>query len=207
MSKLAILGASGHGKVVADTALQTGWAQVVFFDDAWPGVAENGSWRVVGDSGSLLERLSEFDGIVVGIGNNRIRLDKTHELQAKGANLVSVIHPRAIVSDSVILGAGSVVFAGSVIQIDSQLGDACIVNTNASIDHDCWLGDGVHICPGANIAGLVSIGEASWIGIGASVKQLTTIGSAVTVGAGGAVVNDIENEQVVVGVPARPIGQ
>ena len=37
MKTLAILGASGHGKVVADAALSTGlWQEVVFYDDAWP---------------------------------------------------------------------------------------------------------------------------------------------------------------------------
>jgi hypothetical protein len=44
MKRLAILGASGHGKVVADTALSAGWAEVVFFDDGWPGLQANGHW-------------------------------------------------------------------------------------------------------------------------------------------------------------------
>ncbi|WP_280540226.1 acetyltransferase [Chromohalobacter sp. 11-W] len=207
MIKLAILGASGHGKVIADTALQAGWAQVVFFDDAWPEVAENGSWSVVGDSSSLFDRLSDFDGVVVGIGNNRIRLEKTRGLQSKGAKLTTIIHPRATVSDSVKIGAGSVILAGSVIQVDSELGVACIVNTSASIDHDCFLGDGVHVCPGAAVAGSVRVGEGSWIGIGSSIKQLIKIGYGVTVGAGAAVIRDVQDDQVVVGVPAAPVTQ
>lgn len=200
--RLAILGASGHGKVVADTALAAGWQDVVFFDDAWPEREANGRWSVVGDTQSLCERLDSFEGVVVGIGNNRIRLLKTRELSAAGAPLVTIVHPHALVSPQVRLGAGSVVFAGAVVQVDSRLGDACIINTNASVDHDCRLADGVHVCPGVALAGLVSVGEASWIGIGASVKQLIQLGANVTVGTGAAVIHDVADGQTVVGVPA-----
>lgn len=202
---LAILGASGHGKVVADTALAAGWEDVVFFDDAWPGLANNGCWSVIGDTGALLKRLREFDGIIVGIGDNRIRLAKTRELIAAGASLATIVHPHAVVSPRAQLGAGSVVFAGGVVQVDSRLGAACIINTNANLDHDCNVEDGVHICPGTSVAGLVCVGEASWLGIGASVKQLVTIGADVTVGASAAVICDVPDGQTVVGVPARPI--
>ncbi|MGJ7457474.1 acetyltransferase [Halomonas sp. RA08-2] len=205
--KLAILGASGHGKVVADTALQAGWQEVVFFDDAWPELTENSAWSVVGDSARLIERLAEFDGVSVGIGNNRIRLAKARELMAAGAAMPNIVHPSAMVSPLATLGAGCVIFAGAVIQVDSRLGQACIVNTNASVDHDCQLADGVHICPGIAVAGLVIIGECSWIGIGASVKQLVRIGRDATVGAGAVVVSDVRDEQIVIGNPAKPFAQ
>ncbi|MEQ6917347.1 acetyltransferase [Halomonas aquatica] len=201
--KLAVLGASGHGKVVADTALAAGWEDVVFFDDAWPALTQNGIWPVVGDTDALMTQRNEFDGIVVGIGSNRIRLNKTRELSYSGAKLTTIVHPCAVLSPTVQLGMGSVVFAGAVIQVDCRLGAACIVNTNASIDHDCCLADGVHVCPGTSIAGLVTVGEVSWIGIGASVKQMVKIGEGVTVGAGAAVVSDVSDSETVVGVPAH----
>jgi len=72
--RLAILGASGHGKVVADAASLSGWGEIVFFDDAWPAVAKNGPWEVVGRSPDLLTKAAEFDGAVVAIGNNGIRM-------------------------------------------------------------------------------------------------------------------------------------
>nr|WP_298248833.1 acetyltransferase [uncultured Halomonas sp.] len=205
--KLAILGASGHGKVVADTALQAGWQEVVFFDDAWPQLTEIGAWPVVGDSRALLETANTFDGVIVGIGNNAIRLAKTRELIDARAPIVTIIHPSAVVSPMARLCAGCVVFAGAIVQIDSRLGHACIVNTHASVDHDCVLEDGVHICPGANLAGLVHVGEVSWVGIGASLKQLIRIGRDVVVGAGAAVVEDVADSDAVVGVPARSIAQ
>ena len=77
------------------------------------------------------------------------------------------------------------------------------MSTNSSVDHDCKLADGVHVCPGANLAGGVTVGVKSWIGIGSSVKELVTIGSRSTIGAGAAVVSDIPDDVVAVGVPAR----
>lgn len=201
--RLAILGASGHGKVIADTALQAGWHEVVFYDDAWPSLQANGRWPVIGDTQCLIAQLGEAEGVIVGIGNNRVRLQKTRELATCGARLISLMHPDAIVSHYAELGQGSVVLAGGIIQVDCRIGEACIVNTRASIDHDCYLADGVHICPGTTLAGSVSVGEASWIGIGASIKQLICIGNDVTVGAGAAVIADVPDGQTVVGVPAR----
>jgi putative NADH-flavin reductase len=126
---LAILGASGHGKVIADAAEQAGWHSVTFFDDGWPELKENGPWAVQGDTSALLTKLSDFDGIVVGIGTNCIRAVKQLELSDAGAKLVSIVHPTAVVSSHAAIGSGSVVFANSVINACAVVGAGVIVNT------------------------------------------------------------------------------
>jgi len=201
--KLAVLGASGHGKVVADTAECCGWRTVEFFDDAWPGVQANAAWSVVGDTAALMGRLADFDGVVVAIGNNRIRHTKLLELRAAGACLITLVHPAAIVSRYAVIGEGTVIFAGAVVNAEARINLGCILNTGCSIDHDCLLGDAVHISPGARLAGAVQVGGLSWIGIGASVRQLVHIGERVMVGAGSAVVSDIPSDVTVAGVPAK----
>ena len=201
--KLAVLGASGHGKVVADTAECCGWRTVEFFDDAWPGVQANAAWSVVGDTAALMGRLADFDGVVVAIGNNRIRHTKLLELRAAGACLITLVHPAAIVSRYAVIGEGTVIFAGAVVNAEARINLGCILNTGCSIDHDCLLGDAVHISPGARLAGAVQVGDLSWIGIGASVRQLVHIGERVMVGAGSAVVSDIPSDVTVAGVPAK----
>jgi len=207
MHKLAILGASGHGKIVADAALQSEWDEVVFFDDAWPELKVNGSWSVVGDTQALLGCVSEFSGVAVAIGNNRIRLAKLRGFQKLGVSLPVLVHPRAYVADDAALEAGTVVFVAAVVQPGSMIGAGCIVNTAATVDHDCFLAAGVHVCPGAHLAGGVKVGECSWIGIGSAVNQYLTIGADVTVGAGAAVVRDIPDCQTVAGVPTRCLGK
>ncbi|MGV8842871.1 MAG: acetyltransferase [Pseudomonas sp.] len=205
MRKLAILGASGHGKVVADAAECCGWDSIEFFDDAWPSRHDNGVWAIVGDTPALLTRLDEYAGVVVAIGDNRIRQAKLSALQASGAKLITLLHPAATVSRYACIGVGSVVFAGVVVNVGVQVGLGAILNTGCSIDHDCVVGDAVHISPGVRLAGGVYIGDLSWIGIGANVRQLIRIGSCVTVGAGAAVVSDIADDATVVGVPARVV--
>jgi sugar O-acyltransferase (sialic acid O-acetyltransferase NeuD family) len=202
MKALAILGASGHGKVVADCAGLCGWEQVVFFDDAWPQLQQNGHWPVLGNTNALLDALAQYDGVLVAIGNNRIRQQKLALLRESGAALISLIHPAATVSAFSSVGLGSVVFAGAMINVDARIGEGAIINTCASVDHDCVLGDAVHVSPGAHLAGAVSVGDRSWVGIGAVIRQLITVGEDVTVGAGAVVVKNIEAGRTVFGVPA-----
>ena len=202
---LALLGASGHGKVVADAALAAGWSRVVFFDDAWPGGSTHARWPTEGGTSELMARLGEFDGVLVSIGHAAVRVRRQHELRAAGARLACVVHPRACVSPFAQIGAGSVVMAGAVIQADAQLGEACIVNTCASVDHDCHLADGVHVAPGAHLCGDVRVGACSWVGTGAAVRQGIRIGAGATVGAGAVVVKPVADGQTVAGCPAMPL--
>ena len=204
MRRLAILGASGHGRVVADIASLIGWEEIVFFDDGFPGLSQSGPWPVRGSSAELRESHSEFAGVVVAIGLCRARLERHRQLREAGAPLVSIVHPAASVSARAVLGIGGVLMAGAVVNIGATLGEACIVNSGATVDHDCVIGDGVHIAPGAHISGTVVIGDRTWIGVGATVRNDIAIGADVMVGAGAVVVKPVPDGVTVVGSPARP---
>ena len=203
--RLAILGASGHGKVIADVALMLGYVDVFFFDDLWPSNTSVSRWSVIGTTEMLLHALADFDAVLVGIGDNRIRLEKHANLIANDAPVLPLVHPAAVVSGFAQIGAGSLICASAVVNVDAKLGPAVIVNTGASIDHDCQLACGVHVAPGAHLSGDVHVGACSWIGVGACVKQGIHIGADVMVGAGAVVVSDIPDGVTVVGNPARPI--
>ena len=202
---IAILGAGGHGKVVADIAQSVGWNEIVFFDDVIGESLICDRWRVEGTSQSLEGRLSEFSGIFVGIGSNSIRREKLFWLKGISAHILTLVHPSAVIGSDVKIGVGSVVMPGVVVNIDTKIGMGVILNTRCSVDHDCDLGDGVHIGPSASLAGSVKVGAESFIGIGASIKQQINVGSNVTVGAGAAVVRDLPNGITALGVPARQI--
>lgn len=205
MSRLVLFGAGGHGKVVADAALAAGWRDIVFFDDAWPRLKSNGHWPVVGDFDALLSCARDFDSVHVSIGNCAARWQMQQALGAGEAKLATIIHPRACVSQFAQIGAGSVVMAGAVINVDTVIGDACIVNTGATVDHDCHLAAGVHVCPGAHLSGNVTVGARSWIGVGAVVRQGISVGADTTVGAGAVVVKAVGDGLTVIGCPAIPM--
>lgn len=204
MKRLAIFGAGGHGKVVADTAALCGWTSISFYDDRSDGKS-HGPWEVVGSFDQLLLDLNQFEGVFVALGNSKLRSDKLKFLKGAGAKITSIIHPFSYISPYSSVGIGSVVMAGAVINIASSIGEGCIVNTGATIDHDCQVGMYSHICPGAHLAGTVTVGHHSWIGIGSAVSQEINIGSGVTVGAGSVVIDAVPDNLVVVGNPAKPI--
>jgi sugar O-acyltransferase (sialic acid O-acetyltransferase NeuD family) len=205
MAKLAILGASGHGKVVADIAELCGWNEIHFYDDNWPTICTNGAWSVWGGTSQLAENINIYDGVIVAIGDNSIRYNKTLYLAERGFRLATLIHPTATVSRYAEIAPGSVVMAGAVVNPYANIGMASIINTAATVDHDCMIAYGVHVSPGVNVAGAVVVGKLTWLGIGATIKQCVAIGHGVIVGAGAVVVNDIADGLTVVGVPARAI--
>lgn len=203
MKRLAILGASGHGKVVADAAELSGWDEVVFFDDAWPELTNNSVWPVLGKTEDLLASLDKFAGVAIAIGNNVIRWEKFNLLRERGAVLPVIIHPQAVISRYASIGEASVICAGVVVNAGAKIGAAAILNTGCSVDHDCVLADAVHISPGARLAGGVQVRRCAWVGIGAVIRQLLVVGAYSVVGAGAAVVKNVNDHASVIGVPAR----
>ena len=201
MKKIALIGASGHGKVIAEIAELNGYS-VVFFDDAYPEGGTLGPWEIRGSVKSLISNLDNFDSVFVSIGNNNIRERIQLELQKKGCKVATLIHPAGVVSRYATLKPGTVVMANAVINPFASLGEGCIVNTSAVIDHDCEISDFAHISPNASLAGGVVVGSKSWIGIGTSVRQLIKIGDNTVVGAGSVVVRDLPSHVTAFGTPS-----
>ena len=206
MSKLLIVGAGGHGKVMAEVAEASGnWQSIAFLDDRHAELNGTLRWPVMDGVRHANRFVSDYAYAAVGIGNSKMRLDWILMLASHGFWTPTLVHPTAWVSPSATLGDGCVVMANATVQADVRIGQGCIINTGASVDHDCRLGEGVHVCPGASLGGDVCIGNGSWLGIGSSVIHGIHIGERVTVGAGAAVISDVSDDLTVVGVPARGI--
>ena len=195
MIGLRIIGAGGHGKVVADTAEACGYSDIVFLDQIWPERTENGRWKIIGKPNQSDVTLF----CAVGKNDIRARMFEDYHLN----NSPVLIHPSAILSPTVKMGPGALVVAGSIVNADTSIGRGAILNTACSVDHDCLIGDFVHISPGAHLAGDVRVGDGTWIGIGAVVREGVRIGKNVIVAAGAAIIRDIEDGARVGGVPAR----
>lgn len=195
LKKLIIIGASGHGKVIADIAVRNGYEDIVFLDDD-ESLKECAGFPVIGKTGEAKEM--EGDKIVA-IGNPKIR----ERIQKDISGVITLIHPDAVISRRVKIGEGSVIMAGAVINTDVVIGKGCIINTGASVDHDCKIADYVHVSVGAHVAGTVHICERTWIGAGATVSNNVNICGDCMIGAGAVVIKDIDKTGTYVGVPAR----
>jgi len=204
MTGILVLGAGGHGKVVADILCRAGTPAMGFLDDdpeTW-GTTRLGL-PVLGGIPTYREHMP--GGLVLGVGDIAARKAIVDSLGGDARDLwCNAIHPRAIVARSVRLGSGITVVAGAVVNPDSVLGDHSVVNTGATVDHDCVLGDFAHIGPGAHLAGGVRVGRDAFIGIGASITQGIEIGEGAIVGAGSVVIDHVPSHVTVKGVPARP---
>lgn len=198
--QLVIIGASGHGKVIADIAKKLDYNEIVFLDDDTTLVECNG-YRVVGTTKDVKSYKSyEF---VVAIGNAEIRKKIQNQLSNENITIATLVHPNAVIGENVVLGEGTVVMAGAVVNPCVTIGNGCIINTCTSVDHDCVIGDFAHISVGAHIAGTVTIGECTWIGAGATIINNLNICGSCMIGAGAVIINNIDEPGTYVGVPAR----
>lgn len=184
-----ILGSGGYGKVVADIAKYS-YDEVCFIDDS-ENVAGTGEMPVVGSSDYAIEHKDVYD-VFVAIGNSKIREKLQEDYIANDVAVVSLIHPLACVAEDVIIGNGTVVMAGAVINSGDRIGNGVIVNTGATVDHDCCIEDYVHVSIGSHVAGTVNVGKHTWIGAGAVVRNNINICEGCMIGAGAVVVEDIE---------------
>lgn len=203
-NKLIIIGASGHGKVVGDIAIRLNkWQSIAFLDDD-ESIKISMGLEVIGKTADAFIYKDEAD-FFVAIGNNAVREKIQEKLIEEGLNIVSLIHPSAVIATDVKIGVGIVVMAGVVINSSSRIGKGCIINTSSSLDHDNVVEDYVHISPGVRTAGSVSIGKQTWIGIGSVVSNNVNICNGCKVGAGAVVVNDVTVPGTYVGVPVRRV--
>ena len=203
--RLLILGAGGHGMVVADIARTMGFNEICFLDDRWPELSHVLKWPVVGKFKDLTRILQRADQVFAAIGDNAARLALHRDLATQGLNIPVLKHPTSVVSEEAQIGPGSVAMALVAVNASAVVGEAVILNTGCSVDHDNFIDDGVHISPGAHLAGGVRVGSCSWVGIGSSIREGITIGPDCMIGAGSVVIRDVPPASRIVGNPARPM--
>lgn len=202
MQQVIIIGASGHGKVIADTILQSGDQVRGFLDDN-PELGESFvGFPVLGTVDQFVDYPDAK--FVVAIGNAKIRENIVEKLA--GVSWYTAIHPRAVISSlDTSIGEGTVVMAEAVINAGAKIGKHCIINTGAVVEHDNRIDDFVHISVGAKIAGTVHVGKGAWIGIGAAVKNNVEICEECMIGAGAVVVGDVCKPGTYIGIPAKRV--
>lgn len=196
MSKeVIIIGASGHGKVIADIIEKSGDKVVGFLDD---------DLTKAGVIGPVCDCVKYKDKrFIIGIGNTEIRKRIADEYD--DLNYYTAIHPEAVIANNAKISEGTAVMANAVINALATVGAHSIINTASVVEHDNIIGNFVHISPGAILCGGVTVGDQTHIGAGAVVRNNVTICGNTTVGCGACVVKDITESGIYIGVPAKPI--
>jgi sugar O-acyltransferase (sialic acid O-acetyltransferase NeuD family) len=198
---IIIIGAGGHGKVIADLALKCGYNVTGFLDNDsqkkkilhYPVLGKISDAR-------LWKEDSEF---IIAIGDNYAR-QKTAE-EYIDLDWAILVHPSAQIGLDVEIGKGTVVFSNVVINSSTKIGVHCIINTSAVIEHDNIVGDFVHISPGSILCGTVFIGLRTHIGVGGIVRNNISICKDCVIGAGAVVTKNIEESGIFVGVPTKKL--
>ncbi len=204
---VVIVGAGGHAKVCIEIFHAMG-QKVSFCINNTFSVSECLSIPVLHSDNNLSQLYSQgYHRAFIAIGDNVLRLRLAEQAIQYGYTLVNAISPNAVISKTAQIGSGVAIMPGSVINADTIISDVSIINTSASVDHDCYIGKSVHLSPHCALAGNVIVGNCSFLGIGSKVVPKVKIGQGVITGAGSVIVNDIEPNVTVVGVPARIISK
>jgi sugar O-acyltransferase (sialic acid O-acetyltransferase NeuD family) len=122
-----------------------------------------------------------------------------------GLQFHTLVHPTAYVSPLARIGAGTFIGARSVVAPGASLGEHVFVNRGATIGHDTAIGAFSRIHPGCNVGGLSAIGRGVTIGIGATLIERLAVGDNAVIGAGSVVVEDVPDDVVAYGAPARVV--
>lgn len=197
---IGIIGNGGHAKVITDIFKRKNRnISLLYF-------AQSVQQNVIEENEQNLRKyLNIIKNWHVAIGDPYKRKGKMEWLIKHNANIIEAIHDKAIIAQDAIIGTGTSIMAGSIINPAVTIGKGCIINTGSTIDHDCTIADYVNISPGCHLAGGVNIGTLTNVGTGTIIIPNVTIGSHCIIGAGAVVTNHIPDHCVAVGVPAKVI--
>lgn len=205
LKNIYLFGYSGHALVVHDSLDKSEFEVAGYFDTKEN--SENPLYiQYKGNENQV--NLNEIiqDGYAFPcIGSNSARQKIVAEFRSKGLNELVIKHPTSYVSNSSVIGASTLIGPKAVVNPKVIIGEGVIINTSAIVEHECQIGNYAHICPGTVLAGNVMIGSCAFIGANSTVKQGISIGNNAVVGAGSVVLEDIQENEMWAGVPAKKI--
>jgi UDP-perosamine 4-acetyltransferase len=204
--EIIIVGSGGHAKVVIDIIEQEGVYKIygILTNDLITSLC---GYPVLGNDDYLDQpQLNQKYKIAIGIGgfkDNLLRKTIFNKLVQKNFDIVNCIHPSAIISSSVKLGSGIVIFAGVILNPEVVVHDNCIIATGSTIDHETIIKSHCLISAGVSIGANTCIDEESLCALGSKVISQVNVGRNVLVAAGAVVTNNILDGEIVFGIPAK----
>lgn len=210
MKTLAIIGSGHLGQQIAHFAIIDGhYKEVVFFDDFNEEKEVNG-FLIKGKT-SLIEdsfKGNIFDELIIGIGYKHMGARKRlHEKFVLKVPFATIVHSSCIVDPTAILGSGTIVYPGSIIDANVNIKDNVLINIGCAVAHDTIIHSHCFLSPRVVLAGFIIIGKECVLGINSTVIDNINIADAVQIGGGTVVIKNIEESGLYVGNPARFIRQ
>lgn len=199
--RVAIAGAGGHSREVADLIIACGSAVVGFVDDRPIGTHVPTGLPVESDLAGV-----ECDALTIAVGDPDSR-QQLYDRFSGIVQLATLIHPSACVSPYAAVGDGTQIMQNVVVSACASVGQNAILNVGCFVAHDCTVGAHSHVAPGVLMSGGSSCGERCALGAGAVLLPNVNVGDDCTVGAGAVVTRDVPAGNTVVGVPARLMGE
>jgi sugar O-acyltransferase (sialic acid O-acetyltransferase NeuD family) len=178
MVRSIVVGAGGHGRAVAEIVRRSEDHELVgFVDDAASGTVLGSS--VLGPTTTALETYRDLaEGAIVAIGDNRRREELQLQFEQAGFRLITVVHPRAVVSPSARIGAGCALMAGAIVGTEAILEEGVILNCGAVVDHHCRVEGFGHLGTNAAMAGGSVLGRGAWMQAGSSLGYRVRVAAA-----------------------------
>ena len=208
MKKLIVYGAGEFGSLIANVLSYHDDLQIVAYGDDDPQkTADHIDGTPVFGQKDLLN-FAEQNSIklaITAIGNNTVRAEKFNLLKNTGFQMISIVHPQALIDTKVSYGDNVIIEMGTAIHTHSKIGNNVFLGGEALIGHHNIIGD--HVLVGGNVSfgGSVVVEDYVSLGVGASIKPGIRLGKGSVIGVGAAVIKDVEPGTTVVGVPAKPI--
>ena len=208
LKKIVIVGGQAGSKVVFDIFSLQSYEIVGFMDNyvkenAWGEINPTLLGSFEDTKNEKLLSSSDID-YFVATGNNYLRSEIISSIIKKyGKKPLNAIHPSTIISKYVEIGFGNLICANAVINVGTKMGAGNIINTSAIIEHDNIVGDYCQISPNATLAGYVKVNDFAFVASGATIIPKITINSHSFIAAGAVVIDDVEENVLVGGCPAK----
>jgi sugar O-acyltransferase (sialic acid O-acetyltransferase NeuD family) len=203
MSKpsLILIGAGGHARACIDVIEHLGTLEIAGLIGTKEELQhECMGYRVIATDSDLPKLAKQYQYALITVGQIKsplVRQSLYRQALALGFKLPAITSPTAHVSRHAVVGDGTIVMHGAIVNAGARVGNNCIVNSNALIEHDATVGDHCHISTGAIVNGTANIGLGSFVGSGSIIKQGITLGSNCVVGMGLSVRHDhLENSRI-----------
>ncbi|MBI4056162.1 MAG: NeuD/PglB/VioB family sugar acetyltransferase [Elusimicrobia bacterium] len=142
-------------------------------------------------------------GALVAVGHNGVRKKISQQIESEGFTLVSAIHPFTFIDSPRSIAPGCIIEMGVTIHPEAVIGKGVFLGGGSIIAHHCQIGDFALIGGGVTFGGQVTIGPLAMVGVGTSLRPGIRIGAKSVIGVGSAVVQDIPDNAVAMGVPAK----